>query len=285
MSTTDDSKGTVKQLVKDGVWQVPPAERPKGWEAMPVREALLPVQETAVAVIEQPVTTMVATAPEQLPDLQVPLEGWAEKKLEEARAEYAELNEAAEVAKKQKWNTRALKNAAAKAMARCTFYDKVVAALKAGFMLFPPVPNADCIAVRTPASQVVEQERQTSDWDKPQPLALRNQINSRGVGTYKNPNLGWTLWRQFKDDKGNDRKEWHLITALKDAVFPLSMAKPEILVATNAAMEMKIFDEIRLFPSTRQEMTKGDPCILGVVNSENRRLYFLISWRINQSDL
>ena len=29
----------VKQLVRDGVWQVPPADRPQGWELMGAREA------------------------------------------------------------------------------------------------------------------------------------------------------------------------------------------------------------------------------------------------------
>lgn len=32
------STGPPKQLVKDGVWCVPPADRPKGWEKLKVKE-------------------------------------------------------------------------------------------------------------------------------------------------------------------------------------------------------------------------------------------------------
>ena len=72
--------------------------------------------------------------------------------------------------------------------------------------------------------------------------------------------------------------------ATTDPVFPVSMSKPEIIAATNAAMEGKFFDEIRLFPFTKR---RGDPCILGSIYNprEARRLYFMISWRINRADL
>ena len=36
-----DAPLTAKQLVKDGVWQVPPEQRPKGWEAMSIRECIV----------------------------------------------------------------------------------------------------------------------------------------------------------------------------------------------------------------------------------------------------
>ena len=64
------------------------------------------------------------------------------------------------------------------------------------------------------------------------------------------------------------------------------MAKPQIIEATNAAMEMKVFDEIRLFPFTKR---RGDPCILGTIidrsGTTERRHAFLISWLIREQDI
>lgn len=235
-----------------------------------------------LAVIEQ--TDVVANAPNELTALQAPLAGWARQKMEAARSEYEELTLAVAEAKKHKWKTSTLSKAATAALGRVTFYDKAVKALEAGYMLFPPVPNADVIAVR------LLNDRPPRDYEltrrgPPDTQATPITPLEAGEGEYHEPLVHWTLLRNIKDDKGNVvDKEWQALE-LGDPVFPLAMGKPSIIAATNAAMEMKVFDEIRMFPFERR--LKGDPCILGSIteHKSRRRLYFLISWRINASDI
>jgi hypothetical protein len=229
--------------------------------------------------------TAIANTTAELPALQAPLLGWAQKKLEEAREEHAELLDAIGEARRMNWKVSALQGAAKKAAARYCFYDKVVAALEAGYMLFPPVPNADVIAFRTLHNEPPNRYEDREAWaGSPGGTAEDKETPPRGDGKYLSPVIHWQLLRTYKTEKGQERKEWSALD-LEDPIFPLMMGKPEIIRATNAAMEQKLFDEIRMFPFERRPT--GDPCILGsVVDRRNSKsLYFLISWRVNESDL
>jgi hypothetical protein len=217
----------------------------------------LAVQETSVVI---------ANHHTELPALQAPLAGWARQKLEAVRTEYNELDQAATLAKKNKWNPHAIRRAANKALERLTFYEKVVAALEAGYMLFPPVPNADVIAIRSDGYGSRE-NRDTVGWRPPLEEAEAEAL-PLGEGEYKSPWMGWNYLCSFKDEKGNEKTRWTNIQELETAEFPLVMAKPQIVEATNAAMEGKFFDEIRLFPFTKR---RGDPCILGALSTRPRR--------------
>lgn len=243
------------------------------------------MQQNSLEVQATPVETVVANAPtNELSALQAPLAGWARQKLAEATAEYSELTEAARKAKLQRWNTSALNKAKSAAAARITFYAKAVGALEAGYMLFPPVPNADVIAVRLDHSRPPV-DFKTERWGRPYMETTPNQPLDAGEGEYKNPVVRWALVQKLKDEKGNDKgAEWQALD-LTDPVFPLAMAKPSIVEAVNAAMELKVFDEIRMFPLERRPT--GDPCLLGSIIEHKtlRRLYFLISWRVDYGDL
>lgn len=232
-----------------------------------------------------PGNDLVANKAADLPGMQGDVTQWAEEKLRTEKQEFEELSLACSEAKRKKWNTRALAAAAKKALARVLFYEKVHDACKAGYMLFPPVPNADVIAIRTRFTKGSSDWKTTNDYYNSLPLSeIETEAPEKGEGEYKSPWMGWQLVRRYTNDKNEARKEWEQITDFKEAEFPLAMAKPEIVQAVSAAMEMKIFDEIRLFPFTKK---RGDPCILGVVFNpkEDRRHYFLISWRINKRDL
>lgn len=284
----EDTPPTSTAIAKDGEWQVPPEKRPAGWESMGLREQ----GSSAVAVIEPPVeiqTCVVANSTAELPTLQAPLLAWARKRLEDSRAAWTELDEALTQAKKQRWHTVAIRNAATRELATITYYEKIVAALSAGYMLFPPVPNADVIAIRTsnPSTNKFEDRDR---WGSPQGTVFTVEGNppALGEGQYYNPVPGWTLLRTYKTEKDTERKEWQSMD-LQEPHFPLAMAKPEIIEATNAAMELKVFDEIRMFPFERRG--KGDPCLLGSIVEKKRkhltprRQFFLISWRIDAKDI
>jgi hypothetical protein len=236
------------------------------------------------ALVPVTVQTAVANSPAELHSLQAPLAVWAARKLAEARSECDELHDAAVKAKRNRWNTAALSKAMHGAMDRITFYKKVVVALESGNMLFPPVPNAAVIAVRldnnTPPVRTVKER-----WGTPYQEAAMKKPMAVGEGEYFNPVVRWVFLQKLVDDKGQPAgKEW-LAKDLDSPVFPLAMAKPSIVDAVNAAMEMKVFDEIRMFPLERRG--KGDPCLLGsiVEHRTARRLFFLISWRIDAEDI
>lgn len=239
---------------------------------------------TELTVTNPEATTVMANSTEQLPALQAPLPGWARKKYEAAWAEYDELILAVAEAKKHKWKTSVLQKAANGALSRIVFYDKVVQVLEAGYMLFPPVPNADVIAVRLSTRQPPVEFKEER-WGSPSMSAQAKSPLAAGEGVYLDPIVHWAKFQNLQNDKGESRGvEWQALD-LSDPVFPLAMAKPAIIAATNAAMEMKVFDEIRMFPFERRP--KGDPCLLGsiVERKTNRRLYFLISWRIDEKDI
>lgn len=230
----------------------------------------------------------IANTASEVAGLHAPVTGWARKKLEASQQEYQELDAAAALAKKNKWNTVALKNAARKALARVIFYEKVVAALEAGFMLFPPVPNADCIAVRTQYSSKESTVDEPERWGRHASQLEADENLVLGDGEYKSPNVKWQITHRYEKPRDDNTKEKRLHWSpldYTDPEFPLLMGKPEIIKATSAAMELKVFDEIRMFPFERRR--RGDPCILGTVYDarNDHRLYFLISWRVNESDL
>jgi len=229
-------------------------------------------------------TSVMANSAAELRGLGAPVIGWARKKMDEARAEHEELMLAVAEAKKHKWKTSTLQRAAGKALMRFTFYEKCVAALEAGYILFPPVDNADVIAIRSDGRGPHEM-RETAGW-KPALEEAPAEALPIGEGDYKSPWMGWRYSYQHTDDKGNKKTNWTAITELENAAFPLVMAKPQIIEATNAAMEMKVFDEIRLFPFTKR---RGDPCILGTIIDRSgttiRRHMFLISWLIQERDI
>jgi hypothetical protein len=151
-------------------------------------------------------------------------------------------------------------------------------------MLFPPVPNADVIAIRVD-NRIPPNRYAMQRWGSPSTQAEMTRPLPEGTGEYCDPTVHWRLWQELRNDKNEIvSKEWQALD-LGDPQFPLLMGKPQIIEAVNAAQGLQVFDEIRMFQFERRP--KGDPCILGsIVNGHRKtRLYFLISWRISESDL
>jgi hypothetical protein len=234
-------------------------------------------------------SVVVANEPAQLPIIQNNILAWGIKKLDAARAEHEDLDKAWKEAKVRKWKYTIIESAAKKALKRVSFYEKVVAALQAGFMLFPPVEKADVIAIRTKRKEGDHRTgTQSANWSEPRLHEKETEAPALGDGRWVSPWQGWIWVNAFKDENGKELTKWRLDPDLDEVEFPVSMAKPEIIQATGSAMEQKFFDEIRLFPFTKK---RGDPVLLGVIVDksrgakwQDRRLYFMISWRVNEGD-
>ena len=69
-------------------------------------------------------------------------------------------------------------------------------------------------------------------------------------------------------------------TDFKDVMFPMEMARPEIINATEKAMALEVFDEIGI---ARDWRAGGDPMILGRILHPKRNsaaATFFIAWQV-----
>ena len=231
------------------------------------------------------VTADIAVGPEGIPGLQAQLLEWAKAKLVEVQAEHKDMAEAHQHAKERKWKASALLTAANKALKRVQFYEKVVAAIEDGYMLFPPIDNIDLIAVR-----VINENHSGSDfvdvpsyWSTPGQYQTESDFPPVGEGSYKHPLRRWSRsGSKFKDDKGNEKQTWFSKDLMDDPEFPLVMARSQCIDATTAAMERKFFDDIAIYPARARK----DPVIIGRIHDpKGRILNFLISWRVDKRDI
>jgi hypothetical protein len=244
--------------------------------------------ETAVSIIPAPVSVTTDTV-EGIPVLQMQLAEWARLKLAETSKEYTELHNACTEAKAHKWKHSAILTASRKAIKRVEYYEKVVAALESGYMLFPPIDNIDVIAIRTENSyHNVEYERK-SNW---RPIYETEPENlPKGVGEYKNPAVSYhklgmaNVTKKSPDGSTYTEKvqNWKADLEMSNPEFPLVMARVSCIEATSAAMEQKFFDSIAIYP----RRARKDPVILGRIWDPygTRWLSFLISWRVRKEDI
>lgn len=231
------------------------------------------------------VCTDIANDYSGLPKLQNQLVIWAKAKYYEVKTEYDQLCEAYKEAKERKWKASTLSGAANKCLKRLQFYEKVVSALEAGYMLFPPIDDLDVIAIRTES----EHHHQTGSinlqkyyhnpgggWDS------STEAPPAGEGEYKNPRVYWHRWGTVKDSTGTELQTWHPDIIMENPEFPLVMARAQCVEATSSAMEQKFFDDIAIYP----KRARKDPVIIGRIHDPKGRIMnFLISWRIDKRDI
>ena len=247
--------------------------------------------QSAVAVIEPELTApslhLVALRPSDMEPAQASLKSWAERKLAEERANAAEADECVRVAEKAKWGRIKLRNQAKTAHKRVTYYEKVKAALDAGYVIIPDFP-VEVFAVRTSGEAPVGSGE--SNWG---PRYAQNDIPEiesdappLAEGDYKNPQqqAGYAYKHETTDSNGEKHEHWTSdAIALREPEFPFVNAKPVVMNATQEAMARKIFDEIGALPRSRR---KPDPVIVGrIIRPDGERLTFMIAWYIRTQDI
>lgn len=230
-----------------------------------------------------------ATTPLEMSQAQDSLIAWAKWKIGKMKQEAEELAENLAIAIKNKWKTDTLRRHSALAAKRVTFYEKIKAALEAGYCIVPNFP-IDLFAIRTnrkkPRSKWYFGSYEAGSFQFLQPAAKLPV----GEGEYKsaNPLVKTDVNTEVKDGITKKCYAEHA-TDFDDVEFPIQMAKPKIMEVTSRAMALKIFDQFGLFaPGT------GDPIITGeIVDPRNtarftthiRRVTFIVAWHLNVSDL
>lgn len=233
-----------------------------------------------------PVAADVATQPQHFAAMQSQMVEWCREKLAEVKREYDALGTAIVIAKDGGFKTRAMNAAFRKLGAALDFYEKVLVALEAGYMLFPPIDNIEVVAIRSEDGE--HDFSRTLTWPSSRPDSVQGaDVLPAGEGSYVSPTVHWQKGEKetttSPDGRKTERQVWYPLAKLNAPDFPLVMARSQCVEATNRAMVELVFDDIALFPARARK----DPVILGRIYDpiRTRWLCFLISWRVDKRDL
>lgn len=225
--------------------------------------------------------TVIATTPTAMVAAQGQLVAWVDQKLvliaQEFKTAEALIAQLRLARMSMKHAERTLDNC----RRRERFYQKVKAALEAGYYIIPPF-ECQVFAIRTdrasPPEDVGRVERLNNDAKVP---AL-----PVGKGEYVHP-VPAREWKfDGKEKRGDQVVDVNYFgnTSWEDVEFPLMAMKPELVEATREAMEKKIFDALGIMPRYRA----SDPIIVGTIKhykSYTAPLTFFVAWWMDRDQL
>jgi hypothetical protein len=236
----------------------------------------------ALAIQSQPSVHLVARNPVEMQSARAGLEDWLRAKIGGIDAEIVELTRAHESARSRSFAltvSNAIRGQIGKAKRRRAFYEKVLAAVEAGYTLIPNFP-LDLFAIRvTKAKPTSYTERLHYKPEWPMQKAANAAL---GEGEYKSP-APLAIHSDNKELVGEKECVRYFIQATdyQDVEFPLIAARAEVMDATAQAMALKVFDHIGICPPAR----KGDPLIIGQVCMSNgwspKIVSFIIAWHLD----
>lgn len=240
-----------------------------------------------------------ASNPQEMLSSQAQLVSWAQRKLHDEKTEYEDLSTNYELAVKNRWRSTTLKRACDRSLERVQFYEKILAALEAGYCIIPNFPG-DVFAVRTTTKKLAKKtEIINRTWGSPGGDISQVESNrpALGTGKYVSDDAEVSQHRVvIKHEPGKTPEYGTKFTrnGFKDVDFPFALAKPAILDATAKAMALKVFDEMvavanRELEPRRPRRAHGDPMVIGRIfmkNGYNRHtISFLVTWFIDTRDL
>lgn len=212
---------------------------------------------------------------------QTKLADWLRGKMQSCEDAATELRKAANHAKAMKWDHKKIRSAFTREMQRVVYYEKLLKAVEAGYVLVPWT-WMDVFAVRVKRATPRYDSRTASDYQdaiNKLPDAAPENLKA-GEGRYVADVVTGTAHSYTdKDDKGKDivKYEAHPV-GFADVEFPVIAAKPELMNATANAMALKIFDEIGIAPNRRGK----DPLIFGRIKGpQYKQQSFLIAWYVD----
>lgn len=238
----------------------------------PLEQVVVPVNEKDIVVI--------ARNPEQMKLSQEALITWATGKLAEYQADYEDLEANLKIAAQRKWRTEPFKRRSAIAKKKVEFYEKIKAALEAGYCIVPDIPGMDVFAIRTTRKHA---KPNTTKW------TVRDQETNSppiGDGRHVNSEAVTTSFQALVRHDVNSQPVYEdrfRAIDFKQVEFPMTLVKPQIMDETGKAMALKIFDDFGFAPGRHRR--DGDPMVVGRVRfrtgSQERNVSFLIAWFID----
>jgi hypothetical protein len=223
---------------------------------------------------------LLATTPEGMAAAQTRMSAWAADRVALAAADVDEARRTLDAARGAGFGGLGrFANRLRREKAKLAFYEKVAAALAAGYYIVPPFPLR-LFAIRTDRSHARSGQSTTSNWatfDEP-PRML-----PAGKGQWKSPNP--EIWsRRLPGGEGKPDKTEYYPVHLVEPEFPFTLVKPELIEATRAAMGRMFFDALGVVTG------HADPIILGQIkqpghSSFGPSLNFFIAWWLDTRDL
>lgn len=235
---------------------------------------------------EEPDSFLYASNQAEMSKAQSQLVAWAEKKMVGLRKELKDAEDNLAHAKKMKWRKQTFEAIVAKLEKKVTFYEKVEAALKAGYTIIPDM-DVQLFAVRT-TRKSAKRNQVKGQWNRP--IDQESNHPPLGEGRYVTPQ-GEQVWanRIVKHELGKEPvyEKFTWTEGHDDLLdFPFKMARPQILEAASEAMALKVFDEVGALPRFRKQ---PDPVLVGRITHKDghneKRFNFLIVWYIDTKEL
>lgn len=242
---------------------------------------------TDVAVIP---TTLVAVSSVGQEEATATLKGWLQGKIAQVAQDLADLTDAEAKARARQWDLRSYQRLKRGAEESATWYHKLLNALDAGYTLMPDLPMR-LFAVRRdkaggPPPQTWNVEKGSYYRDgRPE---LESDVLPAGEGEYVASHADRAVVGSFKSDKDPTKTiQSYENIDYRPVGFPIAIVKPQLIEATDRAMQRKIFDEIGVCVPTRSG-SRGDPLILGRIYRDRKRqkaVCFVIGWYVQVRDL
>jgi hypothetical protein len=224
---------------------------------------------------------IIATTPAALADANHRIGLWLEEKLASAKHELMLANQTFNALQKAGVRTQPAQTQIRHANRRIAFYEKVRAAVQAGYYIIPPF-DCQVFALRVKAGNP-RTDRDKSNWSNEGQNLKALPI---GEGQYVNPTPVRRAVDSETEEKDGKSREITIYQniAWEGVEFPIKALKPELIESTFKAMQLKIFDALGIHPQYRAP----DPIIIGQIRhykSFHRPVTFFVAWWLDERDL
>lgn len=224
--------------------------------------------------------SLIALTPSGMMKAQKDCMAWVIEKLEKAKYELVLADQNFNALQRAKLRTATATAMIRKARTRMTFYEKIKAALEAGYYIIPPF-DVQVFAIRT------DRKSPPADTDT---RCWTNDINARslpvGQGDYVDPRpireqIDTEI--QKKDDGSTREVKIYENINWTEVDLPIRAVKLQIIEATGNALALKIFDALGIAPAFRS----ADPIIVGQIKRPGNKgmLTFFVAWWLDYTDL
>jgi len=223
---------------------------------------------------------VIARNPQEMEAAQSQLVAWVDNKIHEADQQLADFQQNLALAQRERWKTSGLTTACRLARRKCQFYEKMKAAIEAGYVIVPNFP-IDVFAIRTEK----EEPKQDCSIHRHDRRLQRSEAPQLGKGRNVSNEPVIVSQKEVIDEKTTT---YYWADAFQEVDFPLKFAKITVLDDVGKALALNIFDEIGVLPA---RAAKVDPMVIGQIvyrgshSYTERRLSFLITWWLNEEHL
>lgn len=239
------------------------------------------------ALTQEQDRVLTALTPAEMIPAQAELIGWCDRKIRALNDEQDDFELHHKLAIENGWKTSVVESSLNRTARRITYYEKMRAALAAGYLLVPNMP-IDVLAVRVDRAKQPEQTK-SRHWGR---FAAKAQATlPAGIGRYVDETVEQRSRSHVaRNEKGEQINETEYYSGDYDEVdFPAALMKPVILESAARAMALKIFDEIgRVRNDGGSFRSKADPILVGRLRDPRRNhsgATFFIAWWVDTATL